>query len=467
MYCTSCDARLHLSDIENERRYGLGSILFIRCQNSVCSSLNDVRTGKRNSGTFDINSKLALAMVHTGMGPVQTNNLLATLNLPPVVPSTLKKREQKIDTTLETIAKKSCLEPQKEEIEKGNGKTKDSESLRKSLDIIVPHLYGDHSPCANEDVTWCSYQKNPSQFRSFGSSKSLTGRISASVLQKNEGHKYLEKVNKAVGLSPGEFTFKMALKTAAKRKLQKAKQISLQAKRKHRVKKISKSCKEATKEIHEGVTYSEAAELHQDEELTQTTEIPNRSKRPENPFTYVVFDTETTGRERNSDILQIAAGHDFNVYAQPRCEIYDQASAVNMLRYDRRTNTMFHRGIPVTSKPIQEALLDFIDYLKKVPQPVLVGHNACSFDIPIISNRMAEFKLFAEFSSHVFGFVDTLKISKRIFQKSDVVNYKQENLVSKLLTNCTYQAHDAKEDVRVLTTLFTEKIRRKSLMRRT
>ncbi|XP_021339772.1 uncharacterized protein LOC110440988 [Mizuhopecten yessoensis] len=124
MYCISCDSRLHLSDIESERRYGLGSILFIRCQNSVCSSLNDVKTGKRNNGTFDINSKLALAMIHTGMGPVQVNNLLATLNLPPVVPSTLKRREHKIDTTLETIAKKSCLDAQKEEIEKGNGKVK-------------------------------------------------------------------------------------------------------------------------------------------------------------------------------------------------------------------------------------------------------------------------------------------------------------------------------------------------------
>ncbi|CAC5407904.1 unnamed protein product [Mytilus coruscus] len=248
----------------------------------------------------------------------------------------------------------------------------------------------------------------------------------------------------------------MALKTAAKRKLQKAKQISLQAKRKRLVKIKTNSRKEATKEIHEGVTYSEAAELHQDEEFTQTAEIPNRLKLPENPFPYVVFDTETTSRGRNSDILQIA-GHDFNVYAQPRCEISDQASAVNMLRYDRRTNTMFQRGIPVISKPIQEALLDFIDYLKKVPQPVLVGHNACIFDIPIICNRMAEFKLFAEFSSHVFGFVDTRKISKRIFQKSDVGNYKQKNLVNKLLTNYTYQANDAKEDVRVLTTLFTEK----------
>ncbi|VDI02911.1 Hypothetical predicted protein [Mytilus galloprovincialis] len=135
MFCTSCDARLHLADIESERRYGLGSILFIRCQNSVCSSLNDVKTGKRNNGTFDINSKLSLAMVHTGMGPVQINNLLATLNLPPVVSSTLKRREQKIDTTLETVAKKSCLEAQKEEIEKGNGKAKEKNITMMTSDV--------------------------------------------------------------------------------------------------------------------------------------------------------------------------------------------------------------------------------------------------------------------------------------------------------------------------------------------
>ncbi|CAC5400292.1 unnamed protein product [Mytilus coruscus] len=252
MYCISCDARLHLSDIENERRYGLGRTLFIRCQNSVCSSLNDVRTRKRNSGTFDINSRLALG---------NHNVFDVYIKIP------YKK------TRCFMYAIKECQW------------TKDPESLRKSLDIIVPHLYGDHSRCANEDVTWCSYQKNPSQFRyrSLPEGKPLTCPSLRTDLT--------AIVNKAVGLSPGEFTYKMALKTAAKRKLQKAKQISLQAKRKRLLKKISKSRKEATKEIHEGVTYSEAAELHQEEEF------PHRLKLPENPFTYVVFDTETTGGE--------------------------------------------------------------------------------------------------------------------------------------------------------------------------
>lgn len=63
-----------------------------------------------------------LAVVHTGLGPVQVNNLLTTINLPPVDPTTLKWREYKIDSTLETIAKLSCNEAQKEENEMGNGK---------------------------------------------------------------------------------------------------------------------------------------------------------------------------------------------------------------------------------------------------------------------------------------------------------------------------------------------------------
>nr|XP_034330256.1 uncharacterized protein LOC117690347 isoform X2 [Crassostrea gigas] len=122
MFCASCNTPLHLSNIESERRYGLGSILFIRCQNNVCWALNDVKTGKRSQGAFDVNSKLALAVVHTGLGPVQVNNLLTTLNPPPVDPTTLKRWEYKIDSTLGTIANMSCNEAEKEEIEMGNGK---------------------------------------------------------------------------------------------------------------------------------------------------------------------------------------------------------------------------------------------------------------------------------------------------------------------------------------------------------
>lgn len=80
---------------------------------------------------------------------------------------------------------------------------------------------------------------------------------------------------------------KLAMKTAAKRKLQKAKQMGIQGKRKRLVKKIKKSCKAATNEVHEGVTYSKYAELHHDKEQksTKTTEIPQRLTLPRKNLT--------------------------------------------------------------------------------------------------------------------------------------------------------------------------------------
>lgn len=76
----------------------------------------------RNLKYIWIGIKWISAMVHTGLGPIQVNNFLATLNLPPTDPSTLKRRELKIDTNLEKMARESCLEATKEEMKKGNGK---------------------------------------------------------------------------------------------------------------------------------------------------------------------------------------------------------------------------------------------------------------------------------------------------------------------------------------------------------
>lgn len=67
MYCSTCASPLHFSNIEKERRYGLASILYIRCQNSVCNTLNDIKTGKRTAGSFDVNSKLALGNLFSNL----------------------------------------------------------------------------------------------------------------------------------------------------------------------------------------------------------------------------------------------------------------------------------------------------------------------------------------------------------------------------------------------------------------
>ena len=61
MYCSRCRSPLHLSDISNETRYGLGSVFSIPCRNYLCCHENRVSSGKRNNkGAFDINAKVAI-----------------------------------------------------------------------------------------------------------------------------------------------------------------------------------------------------------------------------------------------------------------------------------------------------------------------------------------------------------------------------------------------------------------------
>ena len=61
MYCCRCNVPLHLSNIVKERLFGLGSVLYIRCDNSMCNTVTDVHTGSRSStGAYDINAKATI-----------------------------------------------------------------------------------------------------------------------------------------------------------------------------------------------------------------------------------------------------------------------------------------------------------------------------------------------------------------------------------------------------------------------
>jgi hypothetical protein len=58
MSCVRCNSWLRLNDIEDELRYGLASLLYIRCSNLVCQYVNTVPTGKRSDNkSYDVNSK--------------------------------------------------------------------------------------------------------------------------------------------------------------------------------------------------------------------------------------------------------------------------------------------------------------------------------------------------------------------------------------------------------------------------
>ncbi|XP_033725279.1 uncharacterized protein LOC117315241 [Pecten maximus] len=125
------------------------------------------------------------------------------------------------------------------------------------------------------------------------------------------------------------------------------------------------------------------------------------------------------------------------------------------------TNKLYLHGKEVQGKCIRTALLDFIDFLKEKDQPILVGHNIASFDVPILSRLLKEFGLHREFVRIVPAYIDTLKVAGKVFSKEEVNGcYKQCNLVEVYL-NIKYDAHVAVEDVNSLQQLFTVKLKDK------
>ena len=163
---------------------------------------------------------------------------------------------------------------------------------------------------------------------------------------------------------------------------------------------------------------------------------------------------------RSSDITQLSAydgEHSFNVYVNPRQAISQKASEITGLSYCFQKNQMYHNGKEVESVNIHEALLSFSDFLASKSHPVLVGHNIGSYDIPILMRLLEEFGLLSSFVNLISGCIDTLKLARKVYPKSEVKNYKQTTLV-KMLLGIDYDAHNAFEDVKSLYQLFDEKL---------
>lgn len=179
----------------------------------------------------------------------------------------------------------------------------------------------------------------------------------------------------------------------------------------------------------------------------------------------MVFDLETTGLSRSSDIIQLAAfdgKEELNVYISPCQQISKKASEITGLKYDFDSGCMFSSGSQVECVDIRLGLLKLIEYLSKREKTVLVGHNVLSFDIPILYRKLQEHNLLSEFLRHVTDCLDTLKLARKLFSKELVGNYKQQTLVQVLLGK-SYQAHDALADVKNLFELFISKFTYKEM----
>lgn len=125
MFCKYCKKRLHLDQIDSEVQFGFASILNIYC--CECGETNGIQTGKMHSGgsrgpkIFDVNTKAAAAMIHTGIGETHITDFFNILNIPPPARKTIKKREREVGQSFEKIAKKSCEDSLNSVINSHNG----------------------------------------------------------------------------------------------------------------------------------------------------------------------------------------------------------------------------------------------------------------------------------------------------------------------------------------------------------
>ncbi|XP_056006937.1 DNA polymerase III PolC-type-like [Ostrea edulis] len=384
-----------------------------------------------------------------------------------------------------------------------------SEKLASDLKKIVPHLYGDHSTCG----TWCKsestdykpknlpygkpltseplrldleklfqkYAGKASELVSMGStqvnenfnhmvsskapkrlfyggSDSLQNRVSATVCQKNEGYSYIAEVNKRLSMSPGRYTIKRSRILQSKLKWKRLQQAKRSTKRRRLELKSERSTKDATQSVLEADMYCSRIGMKENIDLEDIS-LPQPVELPSDSNSYVLFDLETTGLARTSDIVQIAAvcgDREFNKYVTPQSPISLDASSATGLTFVG--GVLKHNGRVVEHEEPFEGLQQFVEFVKTVDcKPVLVGHNIQNFDLPILIIQLVKYELFDSFASSVSGFIDTLKVAKGSFSKKDVENFKQITLVSKFVGK-HYEAHNAIADVKALKELFEVKL---------
>ncbi|CAG2246293.1 Ficolin-2,Fibrinogen-like protein A [Mytilus edulis] len=94
---------------------------------------------------------------------------------------------------------------------------------------------------------------------------------------------------------------------------------------------------------------------------------------------------------------------------------------------------------------VNGALDGFLEFLKAAGHNIyLTGHNIKTFDCHILINTLKSVGKTEELKKCVEGFVDTRLLFK--INNPDLKSFSQVNLI-KTLMNCSYDAHDALEDV--------------------
>lgn len=404
---------------------------------------------------------------------------------------------------------KKCPEGYKH-TELPNGKSLHGEPLKNALtnifseyatDIVVKKL----SPCANsqrnESLNNTIATKNP-KTRYYGGSVSNDFRVACGVAQRNLGYGYVSTALEVLNIEPGYFCTShedlMDKKVFSDRNRKATKNF------KYRRNQLrgQKSSQNSQKEAKEGKTYETAVALNLDTSVNQPTprththiehllenisdnelheyeklvpsyyaqpDLPKLTYDPNQTYTFVVFDTETTCTGKNAELCQLYAIHEnqvFSKYILPTGNVSTGASRVNKLSVQNINGIrkLLKENQPVETVSLDKALQEFHTFLSQVKCStqkesciVLIGHNSSTFDTPILLRRSDE-NFRSKLSNLNVYFGDSQILVKHLLkdkhpalQLSESASCKsnQSALYSHLFKE-EFEAHDALEDVKAL-----------------
>ena len=156
---------------------------------------------------------------------------------------------------------------------------------------------------------------------------------------------------------------------------------------------------------------------------------------------------------RTADVLQISAVTATDTFFSRFGYIAQHATNANRFRV--KDGLLYYCSEPVKSVTLDQALLDFLDFLVQIKEPVLVGHNLTfdnlTFDMPIFCNALHNCGLKAAFQNVVPCCIDSMVILKDCCE--GVKNYKLSTMVNHF-TETSFDFHNVLEDVKSLKLLF-------------
>jgi len=164
----------------------------------------------------------------------------------------------------------------------------------------------------------------------------------------------------------------------------------------------------------------------------------------------VYVDLETSGFQKNCDILQIAAKcgkHLFNIYINPIHEISAAATAVHGLRKCEAELMLY--GKKVSSVPLRAAIGNLLQWLNSLMKKCYITAHNLNFDGPRLFDAILFCSLNDDFSNVVEGFIDTLQVIRKETERKGKTKCTLTELANWLNISCV-NAHNAIQDVSML-----------------